>query len=452
MNTQRLLIFLATALLGGLTLSAQLGLEELKRVQRMRPVYPFDRSGDFLLMDLWRQRAEQDTTPPRPSPLWQELIIGKSLRLGQGWELGFDGLVDIFSTSNRYDGAWLGYEVFAAKNIRHGERLVLRSANNYTTKSGRYMGQHRLVYFYAPWRAGQLVLDFGLTSQNTTHLTNDEEYSEMHLNLWGTNKHYRDYRKGYVSLRNSLHLSPQLRLDALGLYEHRRPQVGYEGEAHQLLLGEVRMTYDFAPRRSPSGDYPSPYQSPRGLFAPELMLGYRLAFDPSRAWANSPSARYEVAMASLRSAYAWDDHKRLSWALVGEYITSGRGLSAYDALTLPVASALGRSPIGNSWATGQSMSLRSGGWGWGLVNYGGGRMALAHIPLLRRYQVDEELHLRALYGSKSRLWLEAGYSLGLGRMLRLGVFYGSNLDGTNEFAFRLSLPLLYLTSRASTRY
>lgn len=79
-------------------------------------------------------------------------------------------------------------------------------------------------------------------------------------------------------------------------------------------------------------------------------------------------------------------------------------------------------------------------------------MALAHIPLLRRYQVDEELHLRALYGSKSRLWLEAGYSLGLGRMLRLGAFYGSNLDGANEFAFRLSLPLLYLTSRASTRY
>lgn len=452
MRTKTFLMLLFTLSLVSTPLSAQLGREDLRRVQRMRPEYPFDRSGDFLLMDVWRQRTEQDTTPPKPSPLWQELIIGKSLRLGRGWELGLDGLVDVFSTSNRYDGAWLGYEVFAAKNIRHGERLVLRSSNNYATKAGRYMGQHRAIYFYSPWRAGQLVLDFGLTSLNTTHLTNDEEYSEMHLNLWGTNKHYRDYRKGYVSLRNSLHLSPQLRFDALALYENRRPQLGYEGEAHQLLLGELRMTYDFAPRRTPSADYPSPYQTPRGLFAPELMLGYRLAFDPSHSWASSTSARYEVAMASLRSAYAWDDHRRLSWAWVGEYITSGSGMSAYDALTLPVASALGRSPIGNSWATGQSLHLRSGGWMWGLANYGGGRMALAHIPLLRRYQVDEELHLRALYGSNARRWLELGYSLGLGRMLRLGVFYGSDLDGANEFAFRLSLPLLYLTSRASTRY
>lgn len=431
---------------------AQLGREDLRRLQRFRPEYPFDRSGDYLWISTWESRQTQTQEQETKSPWWQSILIGKGIRLSHSWELGFDGLVDVFSTYNKYDGAWLGYEVFAARNISLGHRLVLRSSHNYTTKSKQYMGQYRMLYYYAPERSGMLILDAGHSSQNTTHISNEEEFTERYLSPWGTNKHYRDYKKLYLGLRHSLYLGDKLRFDALGLYEYRRPQESFIGEKRQLLMGELRLSYDFAQKRTISADFPTPEQLPRGLFAPELSIGYRQAIDPSGGKAQTPYQQYGLLSLSLRSAYAFDDYRRLSWGLVAEYITNRDRITAYDAQTLPIVSALGRSLIGNTWATAEHIALDKGAWIWGMLNYGGGRLALTHIPLLKRLQLDEELHARAVYQSGGKYWLEGGYSIGLGRMLRMGCFYGTDLRGENKLALRLSLPFLYLTSRASTRY
>lgn len=451
MNT-KVRILLALLWLIPTTALAQLGREDLRRIERLRPEYPFDRSGDYLWLDRWRLNAERDTLAKANSPWWQEILIGKNISLSRGWELGFDGLVDVFSTYNKYDGAWLGYEVFTARNIDLGRRLVIRSANYYTTRSEQYMGQHRMLYYYAPERTAMLVLDLGRTTHNTTHISNEEEFAERYLSPWGTNDKSRDYQKLYAGMRHSHYLSPKLRLDALALYEYRRPQEGFGGQKQQLLLGEVRLSYDFAERRASNADFPTSEQLPRGLFAPEVSIGYRQAIDPSRGRATTAFQRYGLLSLSLRSAYAFDDHRRLSWGLVGEYITNRDRMTAYDAHTLPIASALGRSLIGNTWATGESITLSKGAWIWGLLNYGGGRLALAHIPLLKRLQLDEELHARAVWTTSKDYWIEGGYSIGLGRMLRLGAFYGTDLRAQHKVALRFSLPFLFLTSRASTRY
>ena len=86
------------------------------------------------------------------------------------------------------------------------------------------------------------------------------------------------------------------------------------------------------------------------------------------------------------------------------------------------------------------------------MNYGGGRLALAHIPVLKALGVDESLHWRGMLSNQDLRWFELGYSIGLGQMFRLGTFYGTDLRGSNEFALRLSVPLLFLLSRASVRY
>lgn len=451
MNSKVFLLSLLT-LTSSLTCLAQLSKEDLHRMERLRPEYPFDRSGDYFWLDRWQLEAQRDTLPKTSSPWWQEILIGKSLRLAKGWELGFDGLVDVYSTSNKYEGAWLGYEVFAARNISIGQRLVLRSAHYYTTFSRQYMTQQRMLYYYAPERSAMLILDAGRTSQNTTHISNEEEFAERYLSPWGTNKHYREYQKHYASLRHSLYLSPKLRLDALALYEYRRPQESLLGEEQQLLLGELRLSYDLAHKRASSADFPTAEQLPRGLFAPELSLGYRQAIDPSRGNAKISFQRYGLLSLSLRSAYALDDHKRLSWGLVAEYLTNRERMGPYDAHTLPITSALGRSLIGNTWATGEHIALHQGAWLWGLMNYGGGRLALSHIPLLKQLQLDEEVHARLVWATTGNYWMEGGYSIGWGRMFRLGCFYGSDFGSRQQLTLRLSIPFLYLTSRASTRY
>lgn len=431
---------------------AQFSKEELRRISRLRPQMPFDRSGDYRLIDAWRLKAERDTTTAAPSPWWHELILGKSLDLGRGWAMSFDGLIDVYTTSNPYDGAWLGYEIFATKELRAGHRLVLRSQHSYTTQSQRYMSGQKLLYFYAPERSGLFVVDLGRTSGNTTHIANEEAFSENFLTNLGTNKHYRDYTKYYASLRNSLHLSPALRADLLTLYEHRQPQVGYIGDRHQIWLSEVRLSYDFSSTPPQEADMPSAYRLPKGRFAPELSLSYRLALDPTNGRSSTPWHTYQAWGASLRSAYAFDDYKRIDYSIVAEGFLGNKEVDAYDALTLPIVSGIDRNPIDHVWATGQHLALRHGAWLWAKVNYGGGRMALAHIPLLKRLQLDERLHLRSLYHEGAIAWSEFGYSIGLGRMLRLGLSYGTNWQSKRRLAFSLSLPILFLTSRSSTRY
>lgn len=432
-------------------LSAQLSKEELKRMQRLRPSYPFDRSGDYRLLDAWAIKAAQDTTATKPPQWWQDALLGKIVDLGKGWSLGFDGLVNLYLGKQSYAGHMLGYEVFATKELRQGHRLVIRSQHTLGLRSKDYQTNQRMLYYYAPSKAGLAVLDVGRTTDNTAHVANDEAFAEHFLTPLGTNGSPTDYLKDYISLRNSVYISPKLSTDILALYEDRRPQDIALGMRHRLLMGEIRLSYDFATRDTPDATFPTAEQLPRGRFAPELSLAYRVAIDPTAGGSSIAYTKSQTLSLGIRSSYAFDDYRRLSWAIVGEHIIKP-GLSAQDALVLPHGSALGRDLIDNTWSTGRHLRLQEGSWIWGRVNYGGGRLALAHIAPLKRWGVDEQLHLRALLERGGRTWLEAGYSLGLGRMARLGFFYGTDYQKSNEFRVRLSLPLLLLTGRTSTRY
>lgn len=437
------------------SLSAQLSLPELKRLVRLRPAYPFDQSGDYRMIDAWTLRAERDSLPPKPAQWWQDALLGKIVELPRGWELGLDGLVNVPVTFGKVDGAQLGYEFFFAKNIGLGHRFVWRSQHSYATRTRAYQTQQRALYYYAPYSSGLAVLDFGRTSLNTLHIANDEEFAEAFLSPWATNRASEEgYLKTYLSLRNSINLTPRLRLDVAGLYEGRRGQSAeLWGQREELWLHEWRLGYDLARPLAVDARYPSAYGLPRGLFSLELGMLYREGWRRELGLSSTAGYQpYRVVGLSMRSAYAFADHQRLDWSVVGEHILENRGMGALDALALPTASAVGRSLISNTWATAASQRLYSGSWLWAMANYGGGRLALAHIPLLKRLQLDEQLHLRAMYRSSGSAWLEGGYSIGLGRMLRVGAFVGTDLRGDNAFAFRLSLPMLYLTGRSSTRY
>lgn len=446
-----LLLALLCLSLYPLTLSAQLSKEELKRMQRLRPSYPFDRSGDYRILDAWAIKAAQDTTATKPPKWWQDAILGKVIDLSRGWSLGFDGLVNLYLGKEPYEGHLLGYEVYAMKELGLGSKLIFRSQHTIGLKSRRYLTNQRLLYFYASQKGGLAILDAGRTIDNTAHIANDEAFAEHFLTPLGTNGSPTDYLKDYISLRNSLYISPKFSTDILALYEDRRPQDIALGMSHRLLMGEVRLSYDFATRDTPDATFPTAEQLPRGRFAPELSLAYRVAIDPTAGGSSIAYTKSQTLSLGIRSSYAFDDYRRLSWAIVGEHIIKP-GLSTQDALVLPHGSALGRDLIDNTWSTGRHLRLQEGSWIWGRVNYGGGRLALAHIALLKRWGIDEQLHLRALLERGGRTWLEAGYSLGLGRMARVGLFYGTDYQDSHEFRARLSLPLLYLTGRVSNRY
>ncbi len=421
---------------------------DMERLQRLRPVMPFDRDAGYDLLDLW---SLPDTTTHAPSASWKRMltnaVIGQEIKLSPRWTLGLDGLIHIPAGSNAVDGQWLGYEGILSYSIASGHRIVLRSANNYTLRSHQWMTQNNLLYFYAPERAGQLVLSAGRTSGETIHLSNEELFAGQFVGRLGSNSPIYHYLRTYMAVRNHIYLTPRLRINALALYEHRRPQV--DGFAqHRALVGEVGLYYDFARIAPRAARFATPIQTPNGYYAPELGLMYRAGVDLGGD-VQRPFSRYQLLEGSLRSAYAWDDANKIYWGLTaGTFLERGRVMDA-DERYLPSDGAIGRTLLLGQWATHCYVPVGKH-WLWGSVDYSARRLALTRW--IGQDLLDEGIHVRGLWGASDKRWYEVGYSIGSGELLRLGVFAGSDLRGQMQWQIKLTAPILLLTSTASTRY
>lgn len=419
---------------------------DLPRLTRMRPLPPFDRDMGYMLLDRW---SVPDSTATRSaSPLMdvlERITLGQELRLGYQWSLYLDGLVHICPQMNDVDGAWLGYEVIGAYHPRPGYRLVLRSAHYYTTKLRQYMSENTALYFYAPERSGLVVASGGFTSGETTPLSNEERLAPTHIATIGTTSSLKHYRRTYLSLRNSIQLG-KLRTEVLGVYEYRKAQPLATLD-HRALVGEASLHYDLARRAPLSATYPDALQRPRGYFAPEIGLRYRTAIAPTSDGVTY--SQYSLMELSLRTAYAWSDTDKLYLgAVAGAYLDRGRVYDA-DERYLPLSSGVDRLGITGTWTTLPEGFYSGDRWAWGYTDYEMGRRMLGRLISL---PLDEALHARLHLGAGHRHWAELGYSIGLGEMLRLGVFVGSDLAGAYTPALRLSVPFFLLSSYASTRY
>lgn len=444
-----ILVYTSTLLAQGHKPSLLRGFD-IERIQRLRPLFPFDYDPAYRLLDAWTADTTQHSAKPtnRGLELLQSGLIGTEIKLSERWTLGLDGAVHVFAQANPHDGAWLGYEVFGAYRPKLGHRLVLRSAHYYTTRSRHWMAEQVAAYHYAPNRSGLAVLSGGVTSRETSHLTNEEQMARMYPSLLGANGPLSHYKRYYIGLRNSLYLTPHLRVSTLALYEYRQSQiVGYS--THQSLLGQVDVYYDFARRAPMMADYPTVMQRPVGFFAPEIGLSLKGAVAPISAPQHAPFSQYLLAEVSLRAAYAWSDELRIKWGIIGgKYLDRTRVTDA-DERYLPTGYRIGRTLIDGTFTTLPPLMTAGRYWAWGYVDLNVGRLAL---PRLVRLDLDEELHLRAFVREGGKRWLEAGYSVGLGEMVRVGVFAGWGGDKAFVLATRLSVPLLFLTSSSSTRY
>lgn len=431
---------------------APFSMEDLLRLQRLRPAAPYDEDGGYRLISAWTEIARADSAPPKPS-LWGDLALGKIFQIAPRWEFGVDGLVNLVAGSNPYDGLLGSYELIAAYNPRPGYRLVLRSAHRYAFKRERYQTDNHALYFYNPQRAGLVALSLGRTTYGTSHVTNEEEFAETYITDLGGINNINSVERDYLTLRNAIYLTKALRSSAEVRYERRRDLDNIVTQAVSSLHAEARLSYDFSPYGASSRMFPTPYKLPRGFFAPELGLVYRLHYylPQQNSGIQRAQASHQLEL-NLRMAYAFSAFQRIDWAIVGETVLSGAtALQGSDYRYLPMGE-IDRRHISATWTTGRFNALDRGSWLWSRVNYGGGRMLFSSIPIFKRLGVDEYIHARAMIATSGRHWAELGYSVGLGEMLRLGAFYGADFKGRDEWAFRISVPLLFLSSRASTRY
>lgn len=430
---------------------------ELSRLERLRPLPPFDSDGGYGLLSVLRhslQGRSSDSTHTSPLLRWgSNILLGQEVKLSNKWSLLLDGLIHLPAHHNGVDGWWLGYEAIGSYRPKTGHHLILRSSNNLATRLRQWRSENNLLYYYAPQRSGLMVLSCGITSRETTHLSYEELFGPQWVAPIGANTPIYDFHKRYLSWRNSLDVASGLRLTGLMVYEHRYPSHTGSWNSppiyeHQALVSEINVQWDMA-RRYPatSAHYPTSSQRPLGYFAPMLELSYRMAINP-RSREGIPYSSYQLLELGLRASYAWDDQRRLSWGLTAGSYLSRKHVTIADERYLTIAEDIGRTPMWASWATLSPDQHLGKRWLWGYVDANLGWLALSRLI---RIGWEEAVHMRSLWSERGQ-WYEAGYSIGWGELLRIGFFAGTNFRDKQQLRLRLSIPALLLLGKASSRY
>lgn len=445
----RIRITVLRALLGSLLLLVSVPMLRAQeydwgRLKRYRPIYPYDKDMGYLLLDFF------STSQNSPSPFMQALptiAFGPTIQVGKETLLGLDGVANLLPDINKVDGLWLGYEVQVDHGLGKGSKLMFHSSQNYTVKTRQWFSENNILLYHSPMRDGLLVLSGGRTSRETVHMVPYELFTEQYTGLPGTNSDIRHYRKWYASVRHKLYLTPHFRYSALLQYEDRLPQVAEAGLVrHRALTSELRLVYNLKRNHKERPSYPTPIVMPAGQDGIEAGVTLRAGITPTRG-GDIPFSDYKMWEVSLRSAQAFSPNHKIDLSVIGGSFWDQRWQSDADMRHFPRLSLMGRSNLGESWHTLPADWMATRRWMATGINYWANRLLLGLI-----LPVDEGLHLRSLHLSGDKDYIEGGYSVGFGRMARIGVFVGSDLVERPTVEVRISLPFIYLISTWSERY
>lgn len=431
------------------------GIPMIDRLFRYEPVAPYNQNRGYqFLHAVAGSRLGSAQGDGAQGSLFNSLITlaaGKNYYAPK-WCWGIDGVVDIFADNNPIDGQWLGYGFFVARELGVGQTLQFRTSLNYAVRSRNWYHEQHLFFYYAPHHNGLLQLSGGHTSRGTFHLTPEEIYRSYFGALPAANTPIVDFVKDYLHLRNRISLSKELALSVSLLFEHRMPQMGAPFALHRTLLASGQLLWAPAFLNQSESGIPIPIGHRR-----ELGVIYKQAIDPRRILSTQndiPYSNFQQVEAFVRGTLPLTGNNKVDFKVnAGSYL-SRQYLSHSDEKYFVHSPIADRSPFRDSWATLPPLFTGGKSWTTQEVNFYSDHFLLSRTKGFGDFfRMDEMIHGRNLFTGDGRSFTELGYSIGWGDLARFGVFAGYEWKVSRpHLAFRISLPVLCLTSSASERY
>ena len=427
--------------------------KEIDRLFRYEPPYPYNhnRGYDFLHAFAESQVRTHNETQGKTTTLMRliQWATGTNFNFGK-WQLGIDGIVDLIPDHNKVDGQWLGYELQLVRHLGEGKSIRLRTSNNYTLRSHQWFTENHLMLYYAPRLNGLILLSGGRTSRGTTHLTPEEIYRDYYGTLPATNSPVRDYEKLYLILRNKLSLGSTIDLSTSLTFEDRKSQISTPLPHHRALVAEGQLLWapSFLNRSYTSTPIPIGFRR-------ELGLVYKHAFRPEGIDKSQvPYSSYSSLEGFVRGCIPFTEDKKLEFKLsVGGYLSHALRMAS-DEKYFAHSSPVGRRSFRQTWATMPLFFTGGEGWTTQEFTFSSNHFLLSRTRAFGDFlKMDDALHAKNFISFDGRAYTEAGYSVGWGQMMRLGLFAGFDYSKHKVgVALRLSLPLFCLTSSWSERH
>ncbi|MDH6535005.1 carboxypeptidase-like regulatory domain-containing protein [Parabacteroides sp. 52] len=376
---------------------------------------------------------------------------GHTFSLGKGISLGYNGLIGAVPEYNFVDGVWLGQRLTLHKKIKKGSEIKISPSAYYVTGRQTVNWEINGDFTYAPLRNGNLTLSGGNTTADFSNEGDLRFINSLSSLFFGKNP-IKFYQKKFIKVINKVDLANGLNL-TLGFSHEDRNTLennlsfhifGKHPEANIPGNRDIYMPNNSTTKYAVHLEY-----TPRHYYSIER--GRKVYMHSSFP---TISASYVRGINKLGNYHCWDAgiHQNIPLNEFDNitYAVHGGFFSQNDPVAFPDYKHFRTNELfitGNALA--YSFNLLDNyvystnkRWLNAHLNYTSAYLLLKHIPFLQSYMFNESLHLKTLW-IPHKNHTEAGYSLGIEDVGRIGVFVGLERGKYDSVGFTVSIPILW---------
>lgn len=365
------------------------------------------------------------------------------------------GLLSVYRDANTVDGFNLGLDFSLGMETAAGREFSVTPWAGYLTgrQDVNYGGEMKLEY--SPRRNGIFLVEGGrVTSDFNGECGMNRYLNSVMTYLFAVND-VKFYENRFARISNEVDLANGLRLSADVSYTRR-----FNLDNYTTRLGRRNLSPNI-----PASPYYEPMPDSRMLhfgasleFTPAkyyFMNGERKVYTHSKSPTFSigyrhgmsvwgASSRYNRVEAGIRQNVQFL-FSSLSYNVQGGMFFRSHNVAFPDFRHFSASDIyLSAGGMNDSFALLDGYALStSSEWVQAFLTYDSQRLLLKWLPFLSRKLATEAIHLRALYVKDAPVHSEAGYSLGLGGLMRAGVFVSFTGARYESVGFVLSIPLKF---------
>lgn len=384
-----------------------------------------------------------------------DLFTGGKIAINDSTSVHYNGLLGgVLKEYNFVDGLWLGQKFSLYLPLHGNKSLNLIPQVYYVTGRKTVNWNVNAKFNYLPKYNGEFTTMGGSSSADIQNANGSSRFlNSLSSSLIGDNV-IRFYKSNYFKLENQIDIANGLRLGIGGGYDSRTPLANSTtfhlfGKEPKPNVPDDAINFHFG-NHSATTAWASLSYTPRYYYRiikgrkvydhsdyPTFTATYQTAF---RLTDKEEQAEYKRLILGVNQNVELGIWSRLTYsASVGSNFSSKRMYAPDNHYFSTMPLSVTFDTFDRSFALLPSYTHATKQWAEAHINYMSDYLLFKRLPFFQKYMISESLHLKFMHDN-SQPYYEAGYSLGLDKVLRCGVFGSFAGNKFQSVGVRVVLP------------
>jgi hypothetical protein len=405
-------------------------------------------------------KINADSLKNRTAGKWiSNLLMGEKLNLSKKYYIKYDGLIKVLAGYNFVNGYRIGQTIETGINFDHNRSLSITPAVYYTTARKQMDFTLSSSLVYAPLYLGKLSVSTGNTIADFAGKIESECFLNEFSSFLIARNITKFYQKRFVTFTNEIDIANGLRLTT-GINHEKRNDLENvaswnlskkepasnrpHGQVEKMPDNEaniINIGLSYTPRHY----YMIRSGQKRYLNSdfPTVSLRYSKGFSKG----NDINPSFDKIETSIVQTIQLGLFDQFLYAVNAGAFLSAKQTYLPDYKHFPANEIMVTdNPLYTSFMLDNYRYATNDKWLQAHVSFTSQYLLLKNIPFLQSSFLDEAIHLKTLWTPDIN-HNEAGYSIGLGDVGRIGIIVGFRKMKYENVGFVISLPLLNMLSQ-----